>query len=163
MFYQASIHLFSQNCLHILSKVFRRTAKQQTQKEEWIKCVNNSMKLLEHLKSPNFNHIKSIKPFNFSNLYTTIPHEKLKSKLASIIRNSFIFKTVTKDSNIWYEVTKKHVFLKEHFDPKSKYSEEDIIKILEFLVDSIFMGLYFAEKVFQQIVGIPMGQIASLF
>ena len=35
------------------------------------------------------------------------------------------------------------------------YSEDDIIKMLEFLVDNIFV--VFAGKVFQQIVGIPMG------
>ena len=55
----------------------------------WI--LKNSKELLEHLKSPNFNHITSIKSFDFSTLYTTIPHDKLKSRLASNIRNS-IFK-----------------------------------------------------------------------
>ena len=46
-------------------------------------------------------------------------------------------------------------FVKEHSDSKHKYSEDDIIKMLEFLVDNIFV--VFAGKVFQQIVGIPMG------
>ena len=45
--------------------------------------------------------------------------------------------------------------MKEHSDSKNKYSEDDIIKILEFLVENIFM--VFARKVFQQTVGIPMG------
>ena len=35
------------------------------------------------------------------------------------------------------------------------YTEEDIINMLEFLVDNIFV--VFGGKVFQQIVGIPMG------
>ena len=48
--------------------------------------------LLEHLKSPTFNHVSSIKSFDFSTLYTTIPHQKLKDRLTSIIRNAFIFK-----------------------------------------------------------------------
>ena len=56
----------------------------------WI--LKNSKELLEHLQSPNFNHITSIKSFDFSTLYTTIPHQKLKSRLATIIRNSFIHK-----------------------------------------------------------------------
>ena len=72
----------------------------------WI--LKNSKELLEHLKSPNFNHITSIKSFDFSTLYTTIPHEKLKSRLASIIRNSFMFKTVIADTNIYFWVTKNH-------------------------------------------------------
>ena len=45
-------------------------------------------------------------------------------------------------------------FVKEHSDSKNKYSEDDIIKMLEFLVDNIFV--VFAGKVFKQIVGIPM-------
>ena len=45
--------------------------------------------------------------------------------------------------------------MKEHSDLKNKYTEEDIIKMLEFLVDNIFV--VFAGKVFQQIIGIPEG------
>ena len=49
-------------------------------------------------------------------------------------------------------------FVKEHSDSKHKYkmySEDDIIKMLEFLVENIFV--VFAGKVLQQIVGIPTG------
>ena len=46
-------------------------------------------------------------------------------------------------------------FVKEHSDSKTNDSEDDIIKMLEFLVDNIF--LVFEGKVSQQIVGIPMG------
>ena len=45
--------------------------------------------------------------------------------------------------------------MKEQSDSKNKYSEDDIIQMLEFLVDNIFV--VFAGKVFQQTVGIPMG------
>ena len=44
--------------------------------------------------------------------------------------------------------------MKEHSDSKNKYTEEDVIKMLEFLVDNIFV--VFAVKVFQQIIDIPM-------
>ena len=46
-------------------------------------------------------------------------------------------------------------FVKEYSDSKNKYTEDDIINMLEFLVDNIFV--VFGGKVFQQIVGIPMG------
>ena len=49
--------------------------------------------------------------------------------------------------------------MKEHSDSKNKYSESYIIKMLEFLVDNIFV--VFGGKVFQQIVGIPMGTICA--
>ena len=45
--------------------------------------------------------------------------------------------------------------MKEHSDSKYKNSEDDIIKMLEFLVDNNFV--VFAGEVFQQTVGIPMG------
>ena len=45
-----------------------------------------------NLKSPNFNLITSIKSFDFSTLYTTIPPQKLKSRLATIKGNSFLHK-----------------------------------------------------------------------
>ena len=44
--------------------------------------------------------------------------------------------------------------VREHSDFKNKYTEEYIIKMLEFLVDNIFV--VFAGKLFQQIIGIPI-------
>ena len=119
----------------------------------WI--LKNSKELLEHLQSQNFNHITSIKSFDFSTLYTTIPHQKLKSRFATIIRNSFIHKNGNRRYNFLVLGREWPYLVKEHSDSKNKYTEDDIIKMLEFLVDKIFM--VFGGKVFQQIVGIPMG------
>ena len=58
------------------------------------------------------------------------------------------------DTNFYFEVD-RDPFLKEHSDLKSKYTAEDTIRILEFLVDNNFV--VFAGKFFQQIIGIPMG------
>ena len=44
--------------------------------------------------------------------------------------------------------------MKEHSNSKRKYTEEDIIKMLEFLVDNFFV--VFAGKVFQQTIGITV-------
>ena len=112
--------------------------------EMWI--LKNSKELLEHLKSPNFNHITSIKSFDFSTLNTTIPHDKLKSRLASIIRNSFLFKKGNRRYKYLVLGNEESYFVKEHSETKHRYSEDDIIKMLEFLVDNIF--LLFCEKGF---------------
>ena len=90
----------------------------------WI--LKNSKELLEHLKSPNFNHIASIKSFDFSTLYTTIPHDKLKSRLASIIRNS-IFKNGNRRYKYLVLGHEEAYFVQEHSDSKNKYSNDDII------------------------------------
>ena len=51
--------------------------------------LKNSKEVLDNLRSPNFNLNTNIKSFDFATLYTTIPHQKLKSRLENIIRNSF--------------------------------------------------------------------------
>ena len=58
------------------SNVFRSTSRSGLN-QMWI--LKNSKELKEHLKSSNFNHITSTKSFNFSTLYTPIPHDKLKT------------------------------------------------------------------------------------
>ena len=73
---------------------------------------------------------------------------------ASIIRNSFMFKNGNRRYKYLVLGHEESYFVKEHSDSKHKYSEDDIIKMLEFLVDNIFV--VFAGEVFQQIVGIPM-------
>ena len=110
----------------------------------WI--LKESEELLDHLKSPNFNLITNIKSFDFSTLYTTIPHQKLKSRLATIIRNSFLHKNGNRRYKYLVLGREGPYFVKEHSDSMNKYTEEDIIKMLEFLVDKIFV--VFAGKVF---------------
>ena len=84
-----------------------------------------------------------MKTFDFSILYTSIPHYKLKSRLANIIRNSFIFKNGNRRYKYLVLGQEEAYFVKEHSDSKNKYSEVDIImiiKMLEFLVDNISRG-----------------------
>ena len=103
----------------------------------WI--IKDSKELLEHLKFPNFNLIASIKSFDFSTFHTTTPHQKLKSRLATIIWISLIHKNGNRRYKYLVLCRAGSYFLKEHSDSKSKYTEEDIINILEILVDDIFV------------------------
>ena len=56
----------------------------------WI--LKNSKELLENLKEQSLYSVNSIKSFDFCTLYTTIPHDKLKSKLKEIIIQCFFHK-----------------------------------------------------------------------
>ena len=90
----------------------------------------------------------------------TIAHSSLrlrcaKNRLATIIRNSFIHKNGNRRYKVLVLGREGPYFVKEHSDSKNKYTEDDIVNMLEFLVDNIFV--VFGGKVFQQIVGIPMG------
>ena len=56
----------------------------------WI--LKNSKELLENLKYPIFSQIYSIKTYDFTTLYTTIPHDKLKTRLFNLIDSCFFNK-----------------------------------------------------------------------
>ena len=71
----------------------------------------------------------------------------MKDRLTSIIRNAFFFKNGNRRYKYLVLGHEETYFVKEHSDPKNKYSDDDIIKMLEFLVDNIFV--VFAGKVFQ--------------
>ena len=120
-----------------------------------MRILKNSKELLDHVKFPNFNLITNIKSFDFSTLYTTIPHQKLKSRLATIIRNSFRHKNGNRRYKYLVLGREGPYFAKDYSDSKNKYTEEGIIKMLEILVDNIFV--VFAGKVSQQVICIPMG------
>ena len=121
----------------------------------WI--LKNSKTLLENLKAQNLQTVTSIKTFDFSTLYTTIPHEKLKSRLSLLIRQAFFCKNGNRRYS--YIVINKKLnnayFVKEHSDSPTKYTAEQVINMLNFLIDNIFVE--FGGRVFQQTVGIPMG------
>ncbi|KAK3087812.1 hypothetical protein FSP39_010974 [Pinctada imbricata] len=119
----------------------------------WI--LKNSKEILEHLKSTHFRRVHSIKAFDFSTLYTTIPHSKLKERLAKIISNAFTSKNGNRKYKFIVVNFDKTYFVKEKSDSENKYTEIDILQMLNFLIDNIFV--VFGGKVFQQIVGIPMG------
>ena len=53
----------------------------------WI--LKNSIDLLDNLKSRSFSQVSSIKTFDFSTLYTTLPHDKLKTRLKETIHKAF--------------------------------------------------------------------------
>ena len=110
----------SQNCLHILSKVFRSTTSYSRSGVNQMWILKNSKELLEHLQSPNFNHITNIKSFDFSTHYTTIPHQKLKSRLATIIQNSFIHKNGNRRYECLVLGRKGPYFVKEHSDSEKQ-------------------------------------------
>ena len=54
----------------------------------WI--VDNSVKVLDNLRKFNDKNLaKNIRTYDFSTLYTSIPHEDLKEKIAWVVSESF--------------------------------------------------------------------------
>ena len=118
----------------------------------WI--LKNSKQLLENLQSQS-SHINSIRTFDFSTLYTTIPHDKLKSRLCNIIRQAFRFKNGKKRYEYIVVGYNSTYFVKDHSNAKHKYTENDIVRMIDFLIDNIFVEC--GGEIFQQVIGIRMG------
>ena len=67
----------------------------------------------------------------------------------------FIKKNVQRRYNYLVLGRDKSYFVKNHFDSNKKFSETDIIKMLDILIDNIFAT--FGGRVFQQTIGIQIG------
>ena len=119
----------------------------------WI--LKNSKDLLEYIQSRYLSSCYSIKTFDFSTVYTTIPHSKLKNKLRELVQLCFIKKNGQRRYKYLVIGRDRSYFVKHHSDSTKKFSETDIFNMLEFLIDNIFV--MFGGRVFQQTVGIPMG------
>ena len=75
--------------------------------------LKNSKGLLDNLNSNSLASVNSIKAYDLSTLYTTIPHSKLKSRLTKLIIFAFRFKNVK-------ERYKSTHFVKDRYEAKNK-------------------------------------------
>ena len=118
----------------------------------WI--LKNSTNLLSSLAHLGVHRATSIQTLDFSSLYTSIPHDLLKSPMNNIINNAFNHKNgATRYTHI--KVENKSYFTNDPLNGDNKYTASDICKMTKFLVDSIYVR--FGGQLFRQTVGIPMG------
>ena len=66
--------------------------------------LKNSIRLLSSLDKLDVRYAKSVQTFDFSTLYTSIPHDLLKSHISILIQNSF------KKKDGIYKVNGKRLF-----------------------------------------------------
>ena len=120
----------------------------------WI--LKNSTSLLSSLDQLDVRTAKSVQTFDFSTLYTSIPHDLLKSRISNLVHNAFR----KKDGSVRYT----HIKLtraKEYFTHNingggdNMFTADSICEMIEFLIDNIFVQ--FGGRLFRQVIGIPMG------
>ena len=115
----------------------------------WI--LKNSKELLSKFDKPNYAKIKCISTWDFSTLYTSIPHDKLKEELFGIIK-----KTMISCKSKFVNCNSNRAFLSS--DRHNKYVSFTAIQfceVLGFLIDNIYVK--FGNTVLRQNIGIPMG------
>ena len=97
----------------------------------------------------------SIQTFDFSTLYTSIRHDLFKFRMNNIINNAFKHKNgATRYTHIKFGRNKSY-FTNDPLNGDNIYTANDICKMIEFLVDNIYVR--FGGQLFRQMVGIPIG------
>ena len=89
-------------------------------------------------------------------MYTSIPHNLLKSRITELVHNSF----QRRDESNRYthiKITSGNGYLIGTINPggDNLYTEDQICRMVEFLIDNVFV--MFGGCLFRQVIGIPMG------
>ena len=123
--------------------------------------IKNSGEVLNKLKSRGFRAI-SLSTYDFSTLYTTLPHNLIKKKLIHLIEWTF-----KRDGSPFIACNERQAFFTSEDTKRYKlWSCQNVCEALKYLLDNIYIR--FGTKLYRQIVGIPMGTncaplVADLF
>ena len=136
-------------------KVYERSGKNLF----W--SIKNSGEILDKLKARDFN-ATSLSTYDFSTLYTTLPHNLIKDKLIDLIERTF-----QREGSPYLACSDRNAFFTSEKPKKyHAWSCQNVCDALTFLLDNIFIR--FGTKLYRQVVGIPMGTncaplVADLF
>ena len=123
--------------------------------------IKNSSEVIEKLRLRNFQG-SQVSSFDFSTLYTSLPHDLIKAKVLSLVNWCF-----NRESKSYLCTSlKAGFFSNKKYDSYRCWSCAELCEAFTFLMENIYVQ--FDGMVYQQIVGIPMGTncaplIADLF
>ena len=123
--------------------------------------IKNSAEVLDKLKNKRF-LASTVSTYDFSTLYTTLPHNLIKDKLTALIR-----KTFNRENRSYLACNTEKAFFTD--DPMKYYTNwtcSEVCESLTFLLDNIFVR--YGNTIHRQVIGIPMGTncaplVADLF
>ena len=94
--------------------------------------------------------------YDFSTLYTTLPHNLIKEKLTELIEQQF-----NREGSLYLACNDKNSFFTSEQPKRYKlWSCQKMCDALHYLLDYIFIR--FGSKLYRQNVGIPMGTNCAL-
>ena len=137
-------------------KVYERSGKNLF----W--SIKNSDEVLNKLKSREF-RATSLSTYDFSTLYTTLPHNLIKEKLINVIEWTF-----KREGSPYISYNERQAFFTSEDTKRYElWSCQNVCEALIYLLDLI-LYIRFGTKLYRQIVGIPMGTncaplVADLF
>ena len=137
----------------------------ETSNKNWFWSIKISGEVLSKLKCRGF-RATSLSTYDFSTLYTTLPHNPIKEKLLDLIE--WTFKRALKNYGSLYLACndRKAFFTSSDRSRYTPWSCQNVCDTLSYLLDNIYIR--FGTKLYRQIVGIPMGTncaplVADLF
>ena len=120
----------------------------------------------KHSRSETYFSATSLSTNDFSTLYTTLPHNRIKEKLLDLIE--WTFKRALKNYGSLHLACndRKAFFTSSDQSQYTLWSCQNVCDALSYLLDNIYIR--FGTKLYRQIVGIPMGTdcaplVADLF
>ena len=136
-------------------KVYERSGKNLF----W--SIKNSGEVLNKLKPRGF-RVTSFSTYDFSTLYTTLPHYLIKENIINLIEWTF-----KREGSTYIACNERQAFFTSGDTKRYKLcSCQNVCEALIYLLDNIYIR--FGTKLYRQIVGIPMGTncaplVADLF
>ena len=138
----------SYGCLKYVIKYCEKVYKRCCKNLLW--SIKNSGEILEKLKARDFN-ATSLSTYDFSTLYTTLPHNSIKDKLIDLIERTF-----QREGSPYLACNDRNAFyLLKNPKKYHAWSSQNVCNALKFWLDNIFIR--FGTKLYRQVVGIPMG------
>ena len=120
-------------------EVFSTKASHSGVNNMWI--LNNSTRLLSSFDQLDIHTATSVQTLDFSTLYTSSPHNLLKSRKRNLVRNAFR----EEDGIVRYTYIKvtrtKEYFSHDINDGRDKTCTADICGMIKLLIDNIFFSL----------------------
>ena len=125
-------------------KVYERSSKNLF----W--SIKNSSEILDKLKARDF-YATSLSTYDFSTLYTTLPHHLIKDKLIDLIERTF-----QREGSLYLACNDRNAFFTSEKPKKyHAWSCHNVCDALTFFWTTFLFDL--APKLYRQVVGIPMG------
>ena len=112
--------------------------------------IKNSSDVIEKLRLRNFQG-SQVSSFDFSTLYTSMPHDLIKAKVLSLVNWCF-----NRESKTYlYTSDKAGLFSNKKYDSNKCWTCAELCEAFTFVMENIYVQ--FEGMVCQQILGIPMG------
>ena len=128
-------------------KLYSNTVYERTNlKYYWI--IENSLQFMDQIKDKNLQHLQT---FDFSTLYTALPHSEIKNNFSKIFQKVF-----KREAKPYINVNAvKAYFSASKTNNSCSFRLSDIMEVLDFILDNIYVK--FGKDIYKQIVGIPIG------